>query len=98
MLRVTVSGPLGSGTHGRGTYTWLVTDDETTDLLDALPVPRVGFQGIAAVATVGGTSWKTSVFPSNGGFLLLIAKRVREAEGLVVGQQMTAHLDIIGTL
>ena len=96
-LRVTFTAPLGSGQHGRGVYTWVQTDDETTDLLADLPVPRVGFQAIKVYATVGETCWPTSVFPSDGAYLLLIARRVREAEDLAVGKPVTVHLDIEGT-
>ncbi|MCL2595162.1 MAG: DUF1905 domain-containing protein [Promicromonosporaceae bacterium] len=97
MLRVTFTAPLGGGQHGQGFYTWVETDEETTDLLNDLPVPRVGFQAIKCQATIGKTTWKTSVFPNKGNFLLLVAGRVRKAENLEVDDPVTVHLDILAT-
>ncbi|MDR0482974.1 MAG: DUF1905 domain-containing protein [Cellulomonadaceae bacterium] len=97
MLRVTFEGVLETGTHGRGTYTWITADEETADLLEAIPVPRIGFQAIKVRATVGTTSWDTSVFPSNGSYLLLISKKLRAAETLETGDAVTVHLDVVGT-
>lgn len=44
---------------------------------------RRGFGGVRVDATIGDTTWRTSIFPQTGGFSVLPLKRaVREAEGI----------------
>lgn len=52
---------------------------------------RGGFGSARVEATIGGTSWKTSVFPhkQSGGWLLPVKAAVRKAEGLVEGNAVT---------
>jgi hypothetical protein len=55
---------------------------------------RPGFGSAKVHATIGATSWRTSVFPdrTSGGWLLPVKKAVRDAEGLVEGEMVS--LDI----
>lgn len=79
----------------RRTDTWtfvsLPTDvaDEVLDL--AGPAAR-GFGSLRVEVTVGGTTWRTSVFPDSkaGTYVLPVKKAVRAAEGLGPGD--TAHV------
>jgi hypothetical protein len=47
--------------------------------------------------TVGGTAWTTSVFPSDrdGGYVLPMKKKVRQAEDLTPERQVTVVLETI---
>lgn len=46
--------------------------------------------------TVGGSSWRTSLFPSkSGSYLLPVKKPVRVAEGLTEGTAVEARLDLV---
>ena len=49
--------------------------------------PPAGFGSIQVVATLGATTWETSVFPESGGesFVLPVKKGVRLAEGVEAG-------------
>lgn len=49
---------------------------------------RAGFGALRVTATVGKTSWQTSLFPSarHHGYLLPVKASVRKAEGLVEGR------------
>lgn len=51
---------------------------------------RPGFGSAKVTATIGETSWSTSVFPhkESGGWLLPIKKAVRKAENLAEGDQV----------
>ena len=53
-----------------------------------------GFGSVKVAATVGGTSWSTSLFPEKAtdSYLLPVKKQVRDAEGLDDGDLVTVEL------
>ncbi len=95
MVDLCFSAPLEAQPHGRATYLVVRLPEDETDLLDDLPVPRVGFRGIRVEATVGATTWKTTVFPDKEGFLLLVARKTAAAEALVVGEPTEVTLAVL---
>ena len=53
-----------------------------------------GFGSLKVVATIGGTTFKTSVFPSKEtGWLLPVKASVRKAEGLTEGEAVELALE-----
>ncbi|MCL2090654.1 MAG: DUF1905 domain-containing protein [Micrococcales bacterium] len=95
MVRVRFSAPLQALPHGRATYLVVRLPEDESDLVDDLPVPRVGFQGVRVEATIGTTTWKTTVFPDKEGFLLLVARKIAAAEALVVGEPVDVTLVVL---
>jgi len=81
--------------HGRATILLVRVPDEESDLLDDLPIPRGGFGSIKVDATIGKTSWRTSVFPDRHGFLLLIARHRAKVEALEVGKPVLVSLTVL---
>ena len=84
-MRLTFVSPLWQW-EARSDSWWFVTvpADESDELAE-LPLPPRGFGSIRVRATIGGTTWTTSVFPSDrgaGGYVLPLKKAVRKAEGL----------------
>jgi len=63
-------------------------------LVDAGP-RRVGFGALRVQATIGATTWQTSIFPSTGldAYILPVKATVRKAEKLLEGK--TARVQII---
>lgn len=60
------------------------------------PFPRRGFGGVRVEATVGSTTWRTSIFPARGGvYSLPLKQSVRTDEGLVEGAPFAVHLRIL---
>ena len=57
---------------------------------------RKGFGSARVDATIGDTSWQTSVFPhkESGGWLLPVKAAVRKAEGLVEGDEVTVTVSL----
>ncbi|MCJ8156390.1 DUF1905 domain-containing protein [Sphingomonas sp. LaA6.9] len=55
-----------------------------------------GFGSVRVTATIGGTRWRTSLFPhrESGGFLLPIKADVRRAEGIAAGDVVTVSLTV----
>jgi len=70
--------------------------DEITDLTEGR---RKGFGSVRVAVTVGGSSWRTSVFPAKGGvYMLPVKKPVRVAEGLTEGSPVDTQLELVDFL
>ena len=55
-----------------------------------------GWGSMKVSATIGGTTWQTSIFPdkSGGCWLLPVKAAVRKAEGLMTGDQVEVTLTV----
>jgi len=55
-----------------------------------------GWGSLPVVATIGKTSWKTSIFPDkkSGTYLLPLKVSVRKAERILAKDKVTFHLEI----
>ncbi len=61
------------------------------------PRPPRGFGSVRVRATIGATTWTTSVFPDSGSgsYVLPVKKSVRTAEGLDDGDPVDVQLDVL---
>jgi hypothetical protein len=61
-------------------------DDVSAEIAD-MPRPRAGFGAVKVAVTIGGSRWRTSIFPerADGPYVLPVKKAVRTAERLAVG-------------
>lgn len=84
-----------------GNWYFLTVDGEAAEDIKTTAIMRRlegeqqrGWGAIRVSATIGDTSWQTSIFPSreSGGYLLPIKASVRKAEGLAAGDEVTVHL------
>ena len=82
---------------------FLTLSGEVAEAIHALALMRRleggrkrGWDSIKVRATVGDTSWGTSIFPAKemGGWLLPVKAAVRKAEGLVAGDMVTVVIEI----
>ena len=73
-----------------------VAPDASARIREVPRAPR-GFGSVRVRATVGGTSWTTSVFPDSrrGAYVLPVKKAVRQAEGLGEGDPADVVLDVL---
>jgi hypothetical protein len=64
-------------------------------IVDAGPKRR-GFGSLRVQATIGGSTWGTSIFPSakDQGYLLPVKAQVRKAESLEVGKMVALELEV----
>jgi hypothetical protein len=69
----------------------------SADISDLSAGVRRGFGSVRVAVTVGGTSWRTSVFPDSrqGTYLLPVKKEVRKVERLTAGDAVRARLELI---
>lgn len=76
-------------------YFLTIDRDVAISIRAATQATRRGFGSVRVTATIGATSWQTSLFPSkdHGGYLLPLKASVRKAEGLEENGE--AHVSII---
>jgi hypothetical protein len=55
-----------------------------------------GWGMVPVTALIGGTRWKTSLFPKDGRYLVPVKTSVRSAEGIELGDTVTVHLHVDG--
>jgi len=68
----------------------------SAEITDIAAGARRGFGSVRVDVTVGGTSWRTSLFPDSktGRYLLPVKKAVRLAEHLEAGHEVRAQLQV----
>lgn len=75
-------------------YFVTVPDQECVELSDASPAVSYGWGMIPVTAQIGGTRWKTSLFPKDGRYIVPLKDVVRKAEGLNVDDLVLVSLDV----
>ena len=81
----------------RGPAPWhfiTVPDDECSELEAASAFVTYGWGMIPVTAQIGGTGWKTSLFPKDGRYIVPVRTSVRKAEGLEIGDVVTVRLAV----
>jgi hypothetical protein len=71
-----------------------VPADVSADIREMPRLPR-GFGSVRVQVALGGSRWRTSVFPQSkeGTYLLPVKRAVRDAEGVEVGDLVTIDLE-----
>lgn len=94
-----VSGPVwlwqgSDGAPAKGAWYFLTIDGETASAIRACAVNAAAWGSVYVEARIGGTTWRTSLFPSKqaGGWLLPLKAAVRKAEKIVDGSVVEATL------
>lgn len=73
-----------------------VPEELSADIREVMQPFARGFGAVRVEATIGATTWRTSIFPGSAGTYSLPLKRsVREAERLGDGGRVSVSLDII---
>lgn len=81
----------------RGPAPWhfiTVPDDECGELEAASAFVTYGWGMIPVTAQIGGTGWKTSLFPKDGRYIVPVRTSVRKAEGLEIGDVVKVRLAV----
>ena len=101
--KITHSGPLWRWTTPSAPAAWhfITIDGAAGEALSGTAIMRRlegnarGFGSLKVVATIGGSTFKTSVFPSKSeGWLLPVKASVRKAEGLGEGDVVVVSLEV----
>jgi Domain of unknown function (DUF1905) len=80
---------------GPAPWHFMTVPEEECDQLAATSASvTYGWGMIPVLAQIGGTRWKTSLFPKDGRYIVPVKARVRTAEGLEVGDTVTVRLAV----
>lgn len=71
-----------------------VPDDESDQLRAVSTAVTYGWGMVPVGVTVGTTTWTTSLFPRDGGYVVPVRDAVRRAEGLAVGHTLSVRLTV----
>ena len=80
-----------------GAQEWFFVDvppELSAEIADRPRMPR-GFNSVRVVATVGSTTWSTSIFPGGDTHALPLKKAVLTAEGIGLGDEIEVDLDVL---
>ena len=87
----------GAVIHWRGPapfYFVPVPEAECAQLQAASALVSYGWGVIPVTARIGATSWTTSLFPKDGGYLVPVKADVRRAEGLAESDETLVRLTV----
>jgi hypothetical protein len=71
-----------------------VPEEECADLAAMSEVVSYGWGMIPVTARIAGTTWKTSLWPKDGRYIVPLKAWVRRAEGIELGDMVTVRLSI----
>ena len=95
---ISVTARLWLWSEGQGTWHFLTVPAEQAIEIRAhsFGSSRRGFGSVRVEATIGGVSWRTSVFPQkSGGYILPIKADVRRRAGISAGDEVTVELELL---
>jgi len=80
-----------------GTWRFVTVPDHLSDVIRLESGPPSGFGAVKVEASVGATTWRTSVFPSagRGAYVLPMKAAVRRAEELYDGEPVRVTLRLV---
>jgi len=81
--------------HEGGSWVFLTAPPDVDDEIRMICGPRRGFGSVRVEVTIGGSTWRTSVFPATEGFVLPVKKAVRTVEQVDVGDVVQVTLRLV---
>lgn len=83
----------------RRTESWIFVSlptEASEDIRELADGPRRGFGSVRVQVTLGGSTWKTSIFPdSSRGYVLPLKRSVRRAEAIDTGDIATVTVELL---
>ena len=77
-------------------WAFLTLPSEIGDDVRLLSGPPTGFGSVRVEVTLGGSTWRTSVFPDRArGYVLPVKSAVRRREGLELGDRVQIELTLV---
>ena len=80
-----------------GSWVFLTVPDDVSEDVRLLSGPPTGFGSVRVEVSVGGQTWRTSVFPERAGsYVLPVKAAVRRKAGVDVGDAVELTLALVG--
>jgi hypothetical protein len=73
-----------------------VPEEQAADIQALSSDVTYGWGMIPVQVRLGGTAWKTSLFPKDGGYVLPLKDAVRRAESVELGDTIEVELTVVG--
>jgi hypothetical protein len=81
--------------RGPSPFHFVTVPDEQCGALEAASaVVTYGWGMIPVTVQLGSTTWTTSLFPKNGGYIVPLKDAVRKAEDIEVGDEVSIQLTV----
>jgi hypothetical protein len=79
-----------------GSWVFVDVPVDVSEEIEEIVPDRRGFGSVPVEVAIGGTTWRTSVFPDSkrGVFVLPLKQAVRKAESIDVGDQVEVDLTV----
>jgi hypothetical protein len=79
-----------------GSWHFLTVPVDVSGEIELEAGPREGFGSVRVEASIGSTTWRTSIFPetAKGTYVLPVKRPVRQAEGLYAGETCEVTLEV----
>ena len=74
-------------------FVW-VPEDDALVIQDVAAAITYGWGMIPVAVTIGTTTWTTSLWPKDGGYIVPLKAAVRRAEDVHIGDSVSIRLDI----
>ena len=74
-------------------FVW-VPEDDALVIQDVAAAITYGWGMIPVAVTIGTTTWKTSLWPKDGSYVVPLKDRARNAEGIALGDVVSVRLRI----
>jgi hypothetical protein len=74
-----------------------VPADVSEDIRELAAAPRRGFGSVRVRAVIGGSVWRTSIFPDGARscYVMPVKAKVRKAEGLGAGDMAAVSIELV---
>jgi hypothetical protein len=95
-MELRFSGPIFTWRGPAPFYYVAVPDEESEDIRDVANAVSYGWGVVPVHATIGGTSYETSLFPKDGRYLLGVKAAVRRSERLDEGDRVAVRMTVVG--
>lgn len=81
--------------RGPAPYHFVTVPEECCGALEAAAeIVSYGWGMVPVTARIGGTTWKTSLWPKEGGYVVPLKDKVRRSEGVELGDVVALRLDV----
>ena len=92
-MRIEFTGPVFEWRGPAPFFYVAVPDAESSEVRAVASAVTYGWGMVPVTARIGGTEWRTSLFPKEGRYLVPLKDAVRKAEGIGAGDWVAVRLE-----